>query len=159
MRVLFTVPWGERLGGAEAMLHGVLEEGRASEHELEAVFFTDGPWVTELREAGLRVEVVRAGRLREAHRWLLTVVHLARLIRARRPDVIVNWSAKTQLYGAPPPCSRGRAAASSGGSMRSPKAAGSTAARRCCRRARSAAPRSSRSGRRSACYRAGAPSS
>jgi glycosyltransferase involved in cell wall biosynthesis len=109
MRILFTVPWGERLGGAEAMLHGVLEEGGASEHELEAVFFTDGPWVTELREAGVRVEVIRAGRLREAHRWVLTVVRLARLIRARRPDVIFNWSAKTQLYGAPAALLAGKA--------------------------------------------------
>jgi glycosyltransferase involved in cell wall biosynthesis len=101
MRIVFTVPWGERLGGAEAMLQGVLEGGGDGEHELEVVFFADGPWVTELREAGLRVDVLGAGRLREAHRWAATVLRLARLFRARRPDVIFNWSAKTQLYGAP----------------------------------------------------------
>ena len=87
MKILFTVPWGERLGGAEAMLQGILEEGHASEHELEVVFFADGPWVAELRDAGLRVDVIAAGRLREAHRWLKTVLRLARLFRARRPDV------------------------------------------------------------------------
>ena len=101
MRILFTVPWGERLGGAEAMLQGILEEGATSEHELDVVFFTDGPWVSELREAGLRVDVVEAGRLRQAHRWVATVWRLARLFREREPDVIFNWSAKTQLYGAP----------------------------------------------------------
>lgn len=101
MRVLITVPWGQRLGGAETMLQGVLEEPAEHGHELEPVFFEDGPWPQELRRAGLRVEVLDAGRLRQAHRWAASVMRLARLFRARRPDVILNWSAKTQLYGAP----------------------------------------------------------
>lgn len=101
MRILITAPWGQRLGGAEAMLQGVLEGAADGEHELEVVFFEDGPWPEELREAGLRVEVIHAGRLRQVHRWLATVVKLARLLRARKPDVILNWAAKTQLYGSP----------------------------------------------------------
>jgi glycosyltransferase involved in cell wall biosynthesis len=101
MRILITVAWGQRLGGAEAMLHGLLEGAAEGEHELEPVFFEEGPWPQELRDAGLRVEVIEAGRLRQAHRWLLAVVRLARLFRRRNPDVILNWSAKTQLYGSP----------------------------------------------------------
>jgi glycosyltransferase involved in cell wall biosynthesis len=100
MRVLVTLPWGERLGGAEAMLQTVLD-GAGAEQELELVFFEAGPWPEELRAAGFRVAVLPAGRLREPHRWLATVVRLARLLRRRRPDVILNWSAKTQLYGSP----------------------------------------------------------
>jgi glycosyltransferase involved in cell wall biosynthesis len=101
MRIIITVPWGERLGGAEAMLQGVLEGGGEGKHELEVVFLSPGRWPGELREAGFRVEVIPAGRLRQAHRWVATVVRLARLFRERRPDVILNWSAKTQLYGSP----------------------------------------------------------
>lgn len=101
MRILITAPWGQRLGGAEAMLQGVLEGAGTDGHELEVIFFEDGPWPRELRHAGLRVEVIPAGRLRQAHRWLATVVRLARIFRARKPDVILNWSAKTQLYGSP----------------------------------------------------------
>jgi glycosyltransferase involved in cell wall biosynthesis len=101
MRILITVPWGRRLGGAEAMLQGVLDGAAENEHELELVFFEPGPWPQELREAGFRVEVIAAGRLRHTHRWVATVLRLARLFRARRPDVILNWSAKTQLYGSP----------------------------------------------------------
>ncbi|MEA2314097.1 MAG: hypothetical protein QOI03_789 [Solirubrobacteraceae bacterium] len=101
MRLLITVPWGQRLGGAEAMLHAVLEGAAESGHELELVFFEPGPWPEELAQAGLRVTVLRAGRLRQGHRWIVTVVRLARLMRRRRPDLILNWSAKTQLYGAP----------------------------------------------------------
>ncbi len=101
MRVLVTVPWGERLGGAEAMLQSILEGAPRAGHEFELVFFGDGPWVGELRAAGFSVEVLAAGRLREPHRWLASVVRLARIIRRRRPDLVLNWSAKTQLYGAP----------------------------------------------------------
>ncbi len=101
MRVLITMPWGHRLGGAEAMLQTVLDGAQASGDELELVFFQAGPWPVELREAGFRVEVLEAGRLRDVHRWIATVVRLARSFRRRQPDVILNWSAKTQLYGAP----------------------------------------------------------
>ncbi len=100
MRILITVPWGERLGGAEVLLQGLLDGG-ADEHQLELVFFEDGPWVAELRGRGLLVEVIPAGRLRQAARYLATVRALARLLRERKPDAVVNWTAKTQLYGAP----------------------------------------------------------
>jgi glycosyltransferase involved in cell wall biosynthesis len=101
VRVLITVPWWERLGGAEAMLHTILGGAQESGHELELVFFEDGPWPEELREAGLRVDVIRAGRVRQLPRTLATVGRLAALFRERRPDVILNWAAKTQLYASP----------------------------------------------------------
>ena len=101
MRVLVTVPWGEPLGGAEAMLQAVLDGAREEGHELELVFFRDGPWPAALSDAGFRVEVIAAGRLREIHRWITSVAHLAGVFHRRRPDVILNWAAKTQLYGAP----------------------------------------------------------
>ncbi len=101
MRILVTMPWGERLGGAEMMLQTLLDGARESGHELEVVFLESGPWPQQLQAAGTHVEVIRAGRLREPHRWVLAVARLARTFRRRRPDLIVNWSAKTQLYGAP----------------------------------------------------------
>jgi glycosyltransferase involved in cell wall biosynthesis len=101
MRIVVTVPWTDRLGGAEAMLHTILTGAEGSGHELELVFFKDGPWPEELREAGIRVDVIDAGRVRELHHLLATVFKLARLFRARRPDVILNWAAKTQLYASP----------------------------------------------------------
>jgi glycosyltransferase involved in cell wall biosynthesis len=101
VRVIITAPWGERLGGAEAMLQGILEGASGGELELEPVFFSDGPWPEELRRTGLRVEVIEAGRLRQPHRWLRTVRRLARLFSERDPDLIIDWSAKTHVYGAP----------------------------------------------------------
>jgi glycosyltransferase involved in cell wall biosynthesis len=99
MRILVTVPWGDRLGGAEAMLSTALDGARARGHEVELVFFEPGPWPQELAEDGFRVDVLEAGRLRQLHRTVATVVRLSRLLRSRRPDLILNWSAKTHLYG------------------------------------------------------------
>ncbi len=101
MRVLITVPWAQRLGGAEAMLQMALDGADGLGHEVELVFLEPGPWPQELARAGFAVTVLPAGRLREPWRAVATIVRLARLIRRRRPDVIFNWSAKTQLYGAP----------------------------------------------------------
>jgi glycosyltransferase involved in cell wall biosynthesis len=93
------VPWGERLGGAEAMLQSALEGARENGHEMEFAFFESGSWPDELIAGGFHVEVIAAGRLRHAHRTAATVFRLARMLRRRRPDLILNWSAKTQLYG------------------------------------------------------------
>ncbi|HEX3911278.1 MAG TPA: glycosyltransferase [Solirubrobacteraceae bacterium] len=101
MRMLVTVPWAERLGGAEAMLQSALDGSRESGHEVELVFFEPGSWAQELTAAGYRVTVLRAGRLRQVHRTLATVLRLARILHKRKPDLLLNWSAKTQLYGAP----------------------------------------------------------
>lgn len=101
MRIIVVAPWGERLGGAEAMLQAALEGTREHGHEVELVFFQAGPWPTELAQAGFRVAVIESGRLRRLDRWIVTVVRLARLLRRRKPDLILNWAAKTQLYGAP----------------------------------------------------------
>ena len=101
MRILITLPWGQRLGGAEAMLQAVLDGAHETSHDFELVFFESGPWPQELSDAGFRVEVIPTGRLRQAHRWPATVVRLARILRRRRPDLILNWAAKTQLYGSP----------------------------------------------------------
>jgi glycosyltransferase involved in cell wall biosynthesis len=101
MRILITLPWGERLGGAEVMLQTVLDGAQESPHQLELVFLAPGPWANELIDAGFHVEVIDAGRVRQAGRLLACVVQLSRTFRRRQPDLIVNWIAKTQLYCSP----------------------------------------------------------
>jgi glycosyltransferase involved in cell wall biosynthesis len=101
VHILVTVPWGERLGGAEAMLQAIVDGAREGGHEVQFVFFEPGPWPAELRDAGFTVEVVHAGRLRDARRWLPTVARLAAIFRRSQPELIVNWAAKTHLYGSP----------------------------------------------------------
>lgn len=100
VRVLCTLPWASRSGGAEEIFQGLLEGSRESGYELEVVFFEDGPWARELRESGAAVHVLPAGRLRHPHRFIATVWRLARIARRSQPDLILNWGAKPQLYGA-----------------------------------------------------------
>lgn len=101
MRLLITVPWGERHGGGEAILHSLLTGPAHARHDIELIFFEAGPWPAELAARGFAVTVIRAGRLRHLHRWVTTVLRLASLFRRRKPDLILNWIAKTQLYSSP----------------------------------------------------------
>ncbi len=101
MRILLTVPVGERLGGSEDMLQTALGGASAAGHELEFVFLQPGTWADELARAGFHVEVLAAGRVRQVHKTLATIARLASVLRRRQPDLIVNWLPKMHLYGAP----------------------------------------------------------
>ncbi len=101
LRLLFTLPWATRSGGAEEMLQALVQGGPAHGYESELVFLQEGPWPEQLRAEGHPVHVLGAGRVRELHLGARAVLRLARILRSRRPDVVVNWVAKTQLYGAP----------------------------------------------------------
>jgi glycosyltransferase involved in cell wall biosynthesis len=100
MKLLVTVPWGERAGGAENILWTFLRHVDRRRFEPELVFFEDGPFVREVQGLGVNTVVLRSGRLRELPRAARVVRALADLIRSKRPDLVLNWSAKTHLYGA-----------------------------------------------------------
>jgi glycosyltransferase involved in cell wall biosynthesis len=100
MKLLVTVPWGERAGGAENILWTFLRHVDRLRIEPELVFFEDGPFVREVRRLGLQAAVLSSGRLREVPRAARVVRALAGLIRREQPDLVLNWSAKTHLYGA-----------------------------------------------------------
>jgi glycosyltransferase involved in cell wall biosynthesis len=100
MKLLVTVPWGERAGGAENILWTFLRHVDRRRFEPELVFFEDGPFVREVQGLGMHSVVLRSGRLRELPRAARVVRALADLIRSKRPDLVLNWSAKTHLYGA-----------------------------------------------------------
>ncbi|HTY97785.1 MAG TPA: glycosyltransferase [Solirubrobacteraceae bacterium] len=101
LRLLFTLPWATRSGGAEEMLQALIEGGPGHGYESEVAFLQDGPWPQALRAEGVPVYVLGAGRVRELHTGARAVLRLARVLRRRRPDVLLNWVGKTQLYGSP----------------------------------------------------------
>jgi glycosyltransferase involved in cell wall biosynthesis len=101
LRLLFTLPWATRSGGAEEMLQALVEGGAAQGYESELAFLQEGPWPQALRAEGVPVYVLGAGRVRQLHLGARASFRLARVLRRRRPDVILNWVAKTQLYGSP----------------------------------------------------------
>jgi glycosyltransferase involved in cell wall biosynthesis len=100
MKLLVTVPWGERAGGAEMMLWLFLRNVDRSRVEPFVVFLQPGAFEREVASLDIATAVVPSGRLRELVRATRVVGAVQRVIRRERPDLVLNWSAKTQLYGA-----------------------------------------------------------
>lgn len=111
MKLLVTVPWSERLGGAEVMLWSFLQHMDRDRMEPGVVFFEDGGFRRDVASLGIPTAVLETGRVREARRFGRAVRALSGLMTRERPDAILNWVAKAQLYG-------GAAAAVSGMSDR-----------------------------------------
>lgn len=93
--------FAERLGGSEAVLWTLLCNLDRDRFEPVAVFLEPGPFEREVAALGIRTYVVEIGRYREIGRGVAGIRRLARIIRAERPDLIVNFILKAQLYGAP----------------------------------------------------------
>jgi glycosyltransferase involved in cell wall biosynthesis len=101
MKIVIAAPLAERLGGAENMLLILLRHVDRRRVEPFVVFFADGPLRKEVAELGIDTAVVRTGRLRQVWRVPIAIVELALLLRRERPDILLSWMAKSQLYGAP----------------------------------------------------------
>jgi glycosyltransferase involved in cell wall biosynthesis len=100
VRVLVVAPWGEALGGAENMLLSLLEAAPASGCEFDVAFLDHGPFVAAAAARGATPFVIEAGRLRHGRRLLTAIRTLRLLVRRRRPDLMLAWSPKMQLYTA-----------------------------------------------------------
>src|SRR5690242_18703804 len=100
MRIIITLPYGQRLGGAESMLWTLLRHFDRSRLQAHVVVLEPGPFESEIAELGISTTVIAAGRLRQVHRSTGVVRELARLFRREQPDLIINWLSKTQIYGA-----------------------------------------------------------
>lgn len=101
LTVLVVAPWARRHGGAEEMLWTLLKAHDRARVRFGVAFLEAGPFEREVAALGVATAVVPAGQLRSPLRVARTVGALTRLIRRTRPDVVLNWMAKTQLYGAP----------------------------------------------------------
>lgn len=100
MKLVITVPWARRLGGAETMLASFLRSVDRERFEPLVVFFEHGPLVGEVAALGLDATVIPAGRMRQPLNIVRTIRSLARLLEREQPDLLLNWMAKTHLYGA-----------------------------------------------------------
>jgi glycosyltransferase involved in cell wall biosynthesis len=108
LRVLICAPWRERLGGAEEMLWSVLRHADPRRLALQVAFLEPGPFEEEVRALGVRTFSVPAGRLREPRAGGVAVRRLSAVISGEEPDLVLNWVAKAQLYGAPASVRAGR---------------------------------------------------
>src|SRR6266498_3094819 len=101
MKAAIVMPLGEQRGGAELLLRHLAKEARHLDATWILVFLEDGPLAAEFRDLGFHTKVLNAGRLRQPHRWAATILRIARLLRAEKPDVVVAWMAKAHFYSGP----------------------------------------------------------
>jgi glycosyltransferase involved in cell wall biosynthesis len=101
MRVLIVMPAAECVGGAELTFRHLVKFGRGRGVDWFVAFLEPGPMVDEVRDVGVPCEVIDAGRVRDLHRYPVTVTRLARLARRTEADLICSWMGKAQLYAGP----------------------------------------------------------
>ncbi|GAC1655238.1 MAG: glycosyltransferase family 4 protein [Gemmatimonadaceae bacterium] len=101
MKLLVTVPGGERLGGAEQLLMMIMREIDSTRLEPTVCFLSPGTFGPELVQLGIAARAIDAGRLRDMRRFGRTVRWLAHVMRAESPDLILSWTQKAHLYNSP----------------------------------------------------------
>ena len=95
------MPLATAYGGGEQMLRQLLRQGRGAGIDWIVVFLRDGPMADELRELGVAVHVVEAGRFRHVVRRARAVWQVARLARAHGADLVLGWMVAGQLTAGP----------------------------------------------------------
>jgi glycosyltransferase involved in cell wall biosynthesis len=98
-KIMVLMPLSSQRGGGELMFLDLIEHGRELNIDWLAVFMSDGPMVQTVRKWGVEAVVIDAGRLRQPHRVVMAIIKIRRLIRTRGVDVVINWIAKSHLYG------------------------------------------------------------
>jgi glycosyltransferase involved in cell wall biosynthesis len=98
MRVLFVNPSPIR-GGAEQMLSTFARDLPSHDIATSIACLAPGPFVDELEAEGAHVELIDAGRMRQAHRWVRAVRSLSTL--AKDFDAVCSWQVKGHYYGTP----------------------------------------------------------
>src|SRR5680860_330926 len=94
MRLGIVMPLGTQSGGAEQVLLEFLEHGQNQGLSYLVVFLEQGPMVDRVRDLGVDVRVVEAGRLRQPHRYVVTVARLKRLFAAEELGFVLSWMEK-----------------------------------------------------------------
>jgi len=101
LRVVFTMPLGERYGGSETFLWTFLRHVDRARVLPMVVFLQKGGLVDEVAALGVSTQVLDAGRLRDVARFASVIYRLACVLRRCRPDLVVSWDAKPHIYSAP----------------------------------------------------------
>jgi glycosyltransferase involved in cell wall biosynthesis len=97
--VMIVMPLATQKGGGELMLLDLMKQGQGLGISWHVVFLEPGPMVEDIQELGVLTEVLPAGRLRQPHRILGTILKLRRLIQRWNIDLVFGWMGKPHLYG------------------------------------------------------------
>jgi glycosyltransferase involved in cell wall biosynthesis len=100
VKVVITLPLAERLGGAENMLWTFLRNVDRKRLDVLVVFLERGQFEREVASIGIRTKTLPSARLRQPWAVARLILSLSRLLQRERPDVVLNWMGKSQVYGA-----------------------------------------------------------
>ena len=82
------------------MLWTFLRQADRSRIRTLVVFFQEGPFRAAISALRIPAVLLPAGRLRHVRTAATVVRSLADLLRRERPDLVLNWTAEAQVYGA-----------------------------------------------------------
>jgi glycosyltransferase involved in cell wall biosynthesis len=76
-----------------------MQQGRGKGIDWRIVFFTEGSLVARIRELGITVHIVPAGRTRELHKYFAWVNTVAKIARSEKWDLVLSWMTIPHIYG------------------------------------------------------------
>ena len=98
-QVLIVMPLADQRGGAELALLNLVRTGGPIQWHV--VFLEDGPMIQSVQSAGVRTSLIRAGRIRQPHRFIATIYGISRLVKQIKARAILAWMSKAHIYGGP----------------------------------------------------------
>lgn len=99
MKVAILMPRATKRGGAEQMLDLFLRHAQSFPLECTVIFLEEGPFAERVRNMGIEVQILQAGRLREIQRFASTIYKLRELLTQKNIDLVFSWMSKAHLYG------------------------------------------------------------
>jgi glycosyltransferase involved in cell wall biosynthesis len=101
MKLLVATPSAERLGGAQSILWSFLRHVDRARIEPHVVFLAEGSLEADVAALGVPTDVVPTARLRRGGSAVPAVRALRELIRRDRPELVLAWGPKPQVYVGP----------------------------------------------------------
>jgi glycosyltransferase involved in cell wall biosynthesis len=98
MKIAIVMPLSEQRGGSELLLCQLMQYGKNRNVDWVAIFLEDGSMVKQFRSSGIETYFVTAGRLREFHRFILTVNRIATITKNSGAVLLFSWMGKAHLY-------------------------------------------------------------
>jgi glycosyltransferase involved in cell wall biosynthesis len=102
LKIGIVMPLADMRGGAEAMLLYLLRANKQTvDMDYTVVFLENGPLANEIEALGYPVRVLEAGKLRQAGRYLSTVMALYAWLKQEKVNTVMSWMTKAHLYAGP----------------------------------------------------------
>lgn len=98
VRLLHVTAAAER-GGLEVIVLNIVNNLDRSRFTPQVLFLADGPFVEEVRAAGIETHVIESGRVRQLLRGKRSVARVRQLIRDQEIDIVHTHNSKAHVYG------------------------------------------------------------